>query len=67
MEQIFDSDKKEVRGLFRNQNGGIVVKNDVAYSRYLMEVEKIKRDTELVHRIDKLEKMIEQILERLPK
>ena len=67
MEQIFDSDKKEVRGLFRNQNGGIVVKNDAAYSRYLAEVDKIKRDSELVHRIDKLEKMIEQLLERLPK
>ena len=67
MEQIFDSDKKEVHGLFRNQNGGIVVKNDAAYSRYLAEVDKIKRETELVVRLDRLENMIEQLLERLPK
>ena len=67
MDQIFDSDKKEIVGLYRNQNGGIIVKNDAAYNKYLVEVNRAKTDSELVRRIDRLENMIEQLLERLPK
>ena len=67
MEQIFDTDKKEIIGLYRNHNGGIVVKNDSAYNKYLAEVNRAKRDIELVGRMDRLENMIEQLLERLPK
>ena len=67
MEQIFDADKKELVGLYRNNNGGIIVKNDAAYNKYLGEVSKAKRDIELVARMDRLENMIEQLLERLSK
>ena len=67
MDQIFDSDKKEIVGLYRNQNGGIVVKDDSAYNKYLAEVNRAKRDIELAVRIDRLENMIKQLLERLPK
>ena len=65
MKKIIDSDQKEIVGLYRDDIGSIIVKNDVALAKHIAAKNKALKENALMDRMDRIEKLVEQLLNKI--
>jgi len=64
MKKIMDDRGIPILGLFRNANGGVVVDDNKSLTKYYMEQKKSDEIVDLKSRLDQMETLIKQILEK---
>jgi len=71
MKQVIDTEGRAIRGLFREQNGGLVVDDQLRYKKALAEkerIEKVEKDINTVmSKVDKLEDLIKTLISSITK
>lgn len=62
MKQVVDHRGDKVVGLFKKEDGSLVVSNKVAFEKSVLEKKRVDEVLELHERIDRLENIIQKLL-----
>lgn len=58
-----DAQGNEVHGVYRSPTGGLVVKNDAAYQKYLREKEQAEKINRLEEDITEIKNLLKQLVQ----
>lgn len=62
MKQVVDHFGEKVVGLFKKEDGSLVVSNKLAFDKSILEKKRVDEITELKDRLSHMEKLIQQLI-----
>lgn len=62
MKQVVDHRGEKVIGLFKKEDGSLVVSNKAAFEKSMLEKKRVDEITELKDRLSHMEKLIHQLI-----